>query len=184
MATEKRRAQLAAYRARAKARALLLGMSPSAALGKPNKGEQSKTELGFNRRTVEGRNTATFAEQIAAPAFLTPAPAGGKKKTKAGNVTSTNTPGTVGRIILNLRDSRTVNVIIETVDPITGARRIIEPWRRGGINAGTLKSMIEDAGGDLIAAVIDAGYSGQAGNTDLDALTSGDGVVNISVSYK
>lgn len=171
-------------RQRARERAAALGLSPSAALGKPRKGEQSKRAAGFDLRTRAGQVAAQAAaaargERLPAPATLQ------TMRTSAGNVAQSSSPRVLNRSVMNLRPSRHVQVNVETRDPVTGATRILQPWKRGGIRAGELQTMIEDAGGSLVQAIIDAAGQGQAGSTDIDALDDdGAGIVSVSVVYQ
>ena len=174
----------AAERARARARAEALGLSPSAALGKPRKGETGTRAAGIDLRTAAGRARAE-AQALAAGTQLPAAPKLQTMRTAAGSVAQSSSPRVLNRSLMNLRPSRMVQVTVQVRDGSTGATRSIQPWGRGGIRASALQQLIEDAGGDLLEAIIEAAGSGQAGSTDTDALASAGGeIISVSAVYR
>lgn len=161
----------AAERARAYARAEALGLSRSAALGKPNRGEASKQALGVDVRTKAGQ-AAAEARALQVGKALPPTGRRPTAKAKAaGRQIRTGDLGAIQTTILQLAPTRKVQLLINVTDPVTGARRTIQPWGNYGISAGALQGLIRRAGG-LLPAVVNAMGQAQAGSTDRDALTA------------
>lgn len=175
----------AAERARAWARAEALGLSRSAALGKPRKGEQTKRAAGLDARTRAGMAAAQARALQRGTSMPPDRRTVRKAATRAGTVRSSTNPRLLTSRVLNqLNSGRRVNVVIETTDPVTGARRLIEPWRKGGINAQVLREMLRDSDDSWSDCVTNAGAVGQAGTTDIDALSEGDeAIVALTLTY-
>jgi hypothetical protein len=180
---ERKRITDAAYRARAQARAASLGISRSAALGKPNRGEATKAQLGIDLRTKAG-TAAAEARAAAQGAQLVPTPKLQRVKT-AGFTVVQGTPSQVNRSLLNLSPRRLVQITVQLRDPNTGATRTVQPWGRGGIRAGSLQQLVRAAGGNMRTAIINAMGSAQAGSTDLDAFdVAGAGIESVTMMYR
>lgn len=170
----------AAERARAYARAEALGLSRSAALGKPNRGELSKTALGLDIRTKSGAAAAEAKALQAGQKITTRRPVA--KARVAGRNVRTGSAAAIQQLVLQLSSRRRVQLFINVTDPMTGARRTIQPWGKGAISAQALQQLIRQAGG-LVPAVINAMGQAQAGSTDRDAL-SASSVQDVTVIYQ
>ena len=149
----------ARYRENARAKAKALGLSPSAALGKPNKGEISKSAAGLDARTKAGRAAAEQKAQALGKPLPKRAPVQ-RAKTKAGIVVQSADPQQLVPVVNGIRGKK-VDITV-TLEDDDGNLTTVKPWGHGGISASELQKMMREAGGNLMEAILRAMETGKA----------------------